>query len=265
MKLNKIHLKSILIGAGFLFALVLPLSAQDEATTDPAEGMAELVEGAPAEGENTPTEKSLLDMIKAGGWAMWPLGLLSVATVGLAVYNFIALRTANFIDEEVINAVESSINAGDFNAAREQCANSPGPITNTIGHVIDETLRGEQVHADSVEKAFEAASTKELTGPFVIVNYLSIIAAIAPMLGLLGTVSGMVKAFNAIAAQGMGKPELLADNISEALITTATGMTIGIPAMFFFFFFKNKYGKIVSDITLILGRFYGDIVRTKKN
>ena len=73
------------------------------------------------------------------------------------------------------------------------------------------------------------------------------------MMGLLGTVSGMVKAFNSIAAQGMGKPELLADNISEALITTATGMVIGIPAMFFFFLFKNKYGTLVSEITMVIG------------
>lgn len=259
MKLKIHHLKSILLSTGLLMAIVFPLSAQDNGATNGAETeeMAELT-------ENQPAEKSLLDMIKAGGWAMWPLGLLSVATVGLAVYNGIALRKSNFIDEEVIESVENSINAGDFGTAREHCVNNPGPVTNTVAHVIDETLKGENVNADSVEKAFEAASTRELTGPFVIVNYLSIIAAIAPMLGLLGTVSGMVKAFNAIAAQGMGKPELLADNISEALITTATGMTIGIPAMFFFFFFKNRYGKIVSDITLILGRFYGDIVRSKK-
>lgn len=240
-------------------ALALPLSAQD-----PFEGG----DGAASEEKELvqpPPEKSLLDMIKAGGWAMWPLGLLSVATVGLAVYNGIALRTSNFIDDEVIDAIENSINAGDFDAAREHCTNNPGPLTNTVGHVIDESVKGVNVDADSVEKAFEAASTKELTGPFVIVSYLSIIAAIAPMLGLLGTVSGMVKAFNAIAAQGMGKPDLLADNISEALITTATGMTIGIPAMFFFFFFKNKYGKIVSEITLILGRLYGDIIRVKKS
>lgn len=262
MKLKMNHLKTILISAGFLIALAFPLAAQDVAADpfgDPAEGMAELTPGE----TEAPAEKSLLDMIKAGGWAMWPLGLLSVATVGLAIYNGIALRSVNFIDQEVINSLEQSIVAGDFEAAREHCTNNPGPITNTVGHVIDETLRGEQIHADSVEKAFEAASTKELTGPFVIVNYLSIIAAIAPMLGLLGTVSGMVKAFNAIAELGMGKPELLADNISEALITTASGMTIGIPAMFFFFFFKNKYGKIVSEITLILGRFYGDIIRSK--
>lgn len=259
MKLKKNHLLTILISAGLLMASALPLSAQNEAAGDATtEELAELTE------DQAPPEKSLLDMIKAGGWAMWPLGLLSVATVGLAVYNGIALRSSNFIDEEVISSVENSINAGDFESAKEHCVNNPGPVTNTIGHVIDETLKGEQVNADSVEKAFEAASTKELTGPFVIVSYLSIIAAIAPMLGLLGTVSGMVKAFNAIAAQGMGQPDILADNISEALITTATGMTIGIPAMFFFFFFKNKYGKIVSDITLILGRFYGDIIRAKK-
>ncbi|HKK18687.1 MAG TPA: MotA/TolQ/ExbB proton channel family protein [Opitutales bacterium] len=257
MKLKK-HIRTILISAGLLMAFVLPLSAQNEPTGNADGDMAELTEDAP------PPEKSLLDMIKAGGWAMWPLGLLSVATVGLAVYNGIALRKANFIDDEVITEVENSINSGDFESAREHCTNNPGPVTNTIGHVIDETLKGENVNPDSVEKAFEAASTKELTGPFVIVSYLSIIAAIAPMLGLLGTVSGMVKAFNAIAAQGMGQPDILADNISEALITTATGMTIGIPAMFFFFYFKNKYGKIVSDITLILGRFYGDIVRAKK-
>lgn len=261
MKLKKNYIQTFLICAGLMMALVMPLSlsAQEAgAAADETENMEELT------GDKTPGDKSLLDMIKAGGWAMFPLGFLSVATVGLAVYNGIALRTSNFIDEEVINTVESSILAGDFDSAKQHCVNNPGPVTNTISHVIDETSRGENVNADSVEKAFEAASTKELTGPYVMVSYLSIIAAIAPMLGLLGTVSGMVKAFNAIAAQGMGKPDLLADNISEALITTATGMTIGIPAMFFFFFFKNKYGKIVSDITLLLGRFYGDIIRARK-
>jgi len=238
-------------------ALALPLSAQEAGSAGEDGNMAELV-------ENDGGEKSLLDMIKAGGWAMWPLGLLSVATVGLAVYNGIALRSGNFIDEEVIEEVEKSIRAGDYTAAKNFCEENPGPLTNTINHVLEETGKGDHIHGDSVEKAFEAASTKELTGPFVVVSYLSIIAAIAPMLGLLGTVSGMVKAFNAIAAQGMGKPDLLADNISEALITTATGMSIGIPAMFFFFFFKNKYGKIVSELTLILGRIYGDIMRSSK-
>ena len=80
------------------------------------------------------------------------------------------------------------------------------------------------------------------------------------MLGLLGTVSGMVKAFSSIATVGMGQPDLLAGNISEALITTASGMLVGIPTMFFFFFFKNQYGKLVADMTMYLDDMYGDLV-----
>jgi biopolymer transport protein ExbB len=133
-------------------------------------------------------------------------------------------------------------------------------VTNTFNYGLDQ-VRKKDFAPEAVEKAFDNASTKELSGAFVIVSYLSIIAAIAPMVGLLGTVSGMVKAFNSIASQGMGKPELLADNISEALITTATGMTIAIPAMFFFFFFRNRYGKIVAECNLVLGRLYSDLLR----
>lgn len=73
------------------------------------------------------------------------------------------------------------------------------------------------------------------------------------MLGLLGTVSGMVKAFRNIAAQGLGKPELLANNISEALVTTATGLLIAIPALMAYFFFKNKYLAASSGIYEQLG------------
>ena len=99
----------------------------------------------------------------------------------------------------------------------------------------------------------EEASAEELSDPYLLINYLSIIAALAPMVGLLGTVSGMVKAFNVIKAEGAGSAQELAGNISEALITTASGMIIGIPAMFAFFFFKNKYGKITSRIARIIG------------
>ena len=113
---------------------------------------------------------------------------------------------------------------------------------------------------DLFRQRLEAGSGKELAQPFVVINYLSIIASIAPMLGLLGTVSGMVKAFNSIATVGMGQPDLLAGNISEALITTASGMLVGIPTMFFFFFFKNQYGKLIADMTMYLDDMYGDLV-----
>lgn len=233
----------------FLPAIVSPLYAQD---ADATESMAELTP--------PPPEKTLLDMLKAGGWAMFPLGLLSVATVGFTVFNFIAIRHQNFIDDDVVEKLDAAVSEMDIDKAHQICLDNPSPTTNTFNYGLDQ-VRKSGISNEAVEKAFENASTKELSGAYFIISYLSIIAAIAPMVGLLGTVSGMVKAFNSIATQGMGKPELLADNISEALITTATGMSIAIPAMFFFFFFRNRYGKIVAEVNLTLGRLYTDLLR----
>lgn len=231
--------------------LCAPLSAQ-EATPAVQPELAPLTPPA--------SERSLLDMLQAGGWAMVPLGLLSVATVGFTVYNFILMRRVNFIDDAAVEELDKAVRAMDIDLAQTVCASNPGPVTNTFSAGLEQ-VRYEKFVPEAVEKAFECAATKELSGAYVMVNYLSIIAALSPMVGLLGTVSGMVKAFNSIAAEGMGKPELLADNISEALITTASGMAIAIPAMFFFFFFRNRYGKIVAEVNLVLGRLYADLLR----
>ena len=106
----------------------------------------------------------------------------------------------------------------------------------------------------TVNEAMEERAGKVLAGPMVFVQYLQVLASISPMMGLLGTVSGMVKAFRNIADQGIGKPELLANNISEALITTATGLLIAIPALMAYFYFKNKYLAASSGIYERLGK-----------
>jgi biopolymer transport protein ExbB len=85
------------------------------------------------------------------------------------------------------------------------------------------------------------------------IGYLSIIGAVAPMLGLLGTVSGMIKAFQHISRGGMGKPEVLAADIGEALVTTATGLIVAIPAMLFYFYFKNNFMKAMASMGRITG------------
>ncbi|MBC2600491.1 MotA/TolQ/ExbB proton channel family protein [Puniceicoccus vermicola] len=253
----KKHLNLFLLGLGslLLFNLATPLAAQDAADSAAAGSEQELAELTPP-----PPDKTLLDMLAAGGWAMYPLGILSVGTLGFAVYNFLVIRRKSFVDDQVIEELDAAVSEMDIERAHEICRNNPGPVTNTFNHGLDQ-VRKESFSAEAVEMAFENASSKELSGSFVVVSYLSIIAALSPMVGLLGTVSGMVKAFNTIAAQGMGKPELLADNISEALITTAAGMSIAIPAMFFFFFFRNRYGKIVAEVNLVLGRLYADLLR----
>lgn len=204
------------------------------------------------------TETSFLDMIAAGGWAMYPLGFLSIAAFALTGYNFYALRKKEFFDIDTAETLRKTLGTLDLVNAKKICEENPNPLTRIVSHGLD-SVRGGEIDLDLFRKRLDAGSVKELAQPFVVINYLSIIASIAPMLGLLGTVSGMVKAFNAIATVGMGQPDVLAGNISEALITTATGMIIGIPAMFFFFFFKNQYGKIVADMTMYLDDMYGEV------
>ncbi len=197
-------------------------------------------------------EKSLADMWRAGGATMYPLAFFAMLATTLIIYNFIAVRKKRFLNPDGVKKVEELVNNLQIKEAVDFCEKNPSPITNIIGCGLaraDE--RG--IDTDAVAAAMEEASVEEFAGPYVLINYLSVTASLAPMLGLYGTVSGMVKAFNTIAAEGAGSASKLADNIAEALITTATGMIVGIPAMFFFFFFKNRYGAIISSSSRIIG------------
>jgi biopolymer transport protein ExbB len=202
---------------------------------------------------------SLFTKVKQGGWAMYPLGVLSMSAFALTIYNFIALRKKDFFDDEVATQLGDKLNHLDVQGASALCVEQPSPLTRIVSHGLD-SVKGGHVDTELFRQRLEAGSSKELAKPYVVINYLSIIASIAPMVGLLGTVSGMVKAFDSIATVGMGQPEVLAGNISEALITTASGMLVGIPAMFFFFYFKNQYGNLVADMTMYLDDMHGDLV-----
>jgi biopolymer transport protein ExbB len=221
-----------------------------------AQNDTEKVEAAP---EEVVSSNSLFTKVKQGGWAMYPLGILSMSAFALTIYNFIALRKQDFFDDEVAGRLGDMLNQLDLAGATELCDQEPSPLTRIVSHGLD-SVKGGHVDTELFRQRLEAGSSKELAKPFVVINYLSIIASIAPMVGLLGTVSGMVKAFDSIATIGMGQPEVLAGNISEALITTASGMLVGIPAMFFFFYFKNQYGNLVADMTMYLDDMHGDLV-----
>ncbi len=201
-----------------------------------------------------PAEESvtLLTMFQQGGWAMYPLLLFSVATVGLAVYCAMIIREKRFTQPEATDDLRKAIQDGDPALGLKACQQHPGYMTDilTIGF---ETVEEGHSSMEGVNEALEERAGKVLAGPLVFVQYLQVVASVSPMMGLLGTVSGMVKAFRNIAAQGLGKPELLANNISEALVTTATGLLIAIPALMAYFYFKNKYTAASSGIYERLG------------
>ena len=229
-----------LLAVATQWVLTQPLSAQDtELATEVADES---------------QEKSLIDMYRAGGWAMYPLTLLSTFGFGLIIYNFKAVRSERILNAAVTVQIDEALAAIDVEKAKTICQENPSPVTNIIEAGMNR-VDVNNYDPEQVKEAIEESSSEELAGPFVLINYLSVVGSLSPMVGLLGTVSGMVKAFNVIEAEGAGSAQALAGNISEALITTATGMIVGIPAMFFFFFFKNRYGKITSRI----GRVVGDL------
>ena len=239
-----------LLAVASQWVLTQPLSAQDtEVATEVADES---------------QEKSLIDMYKAGGWAMYPLTLLSTFGFGLIIYNFKAVRPEQILNASVTVQIDEALAAIDVEKAKTICQENPTPVTNIIEAGMNR-VDVNNYDPEQVKEAIEESSSEELAGPFVLINYLSVVGSLSPMVGLLGTVSGMVKAFNVIEAEGAGSAQALAGNISEALITTATGMIVGIPAMFFFFFFKNRYGKITSRIGRVVGELQFTLNKAIKN
>jgi len=220
-----------------LSLLAVQLHAQSEA----------VIEVAPE-----PESVTLWTMFQQGGWAMYPLLAFSVAVVGLAVYCGLLIREKRFTQPESLDDLRKAIASQDASAGLAACEAHEGYMTDIL-QIAFQTVEEGHATSTAVNEALEERASKVLASPLVFVQYLQVVASISPMMGLLGTVSGMVKAFRNIAAQGLGKPELLANNISEALITTATGLLIAIPALMAYFYFKNKYLAASSGIYEQLG------------
>ena len=195
----------------------------------------------------TTENATLWDLIYAGGITMIPLGLLSLAMVTFIVQNFITLREKTLLHKEMLPELLDMMLAKKVREALIYCRKNPSMFTNTFAAGLERCMKGE-VDFMKVHEAVEEASIEQMTVLMKPIDYLSIIGATSPMLGLLGTVMGMIKAFQTMGAQGMGKPDQLAANIGEALITTATGLIIAIPAMGFFFYFKKRFDKTLATL-----------------
>ena len=222
-------------------------------------------EGIEAEAKAELEQKtSLVALIKTGGWAMYPLGLFSFTMTFLVIQNFMSLRTKTLLHTEQMPELLDLMLSKKVKTALIYCRKHPSMFANTFGAGLERCLDGEvEINFDKVKESVEEASVEQMSRLMKPIDLLSIIGASSPMVGLLGTVSGMIKAFHTMGSQGMGKPELLAANIGEALITTATGLVIAIPAMFFFFYFKKGFQKTLATLGRNIG-FLFDALETGK-
>ncbi len=193
-------------------------------------------------GVSPPTAtRSLFDRIQQGGWAMWPLGGCSLALCFLGVYGLMLTQRLRFFSATEREQTLRLVRNGHLDEARAALQGGASVFSRALAPALAKArLDRPDGHRPKVEEAIGEVLDAEENAIAQWVNTLNVVATVAPMLGLLGTVSGMISAFDVLSEGGMGRPELLAGNIGEALITTATGLVIGIPAMVAYFTLRNR-------------------------
>lgn len=172
--------------------------------------------------------ESVLELIIKGGYVMIPLGLCSILALAITVERFVSLRRERVMPPEFLEGLKEAVTgAADVERGMVYCEERICPISNVFKAGINRIPQG----GSAVEKAIEDAGAKEVHKMKRSLRPLSVIATVSPLLGLLGTVYGMITAFQAASAMGVGKADTLAVGIYEALVTTAAGLTLAIPVV----------------------------------
>jgi len=193
---------------------------------------------APASPE---TSTSLFGLLQQGGWAMYPLGLTALFMFFLIFYCWRETRAERFVPGALMQSLSDALSQRDLQTARNFCNGSNAVLSRCLNAALGKArLEKQDANREKIEATYMDNIEAEDGAIGQWINYLNVVAAVAPMIGLLGTVSGMISAFQTIGQVGMGDPSALASDIGEALVTTATGLVIGIPAMIAYFIFRNR-------------------------
>jgi biopolymer transport protein ExbB len=224
-----------------------PLMAQEEKLEDPAASSP-----APAAAPATPSTgqpMSLLDQYIASGIIGYIITLLSVIAVGFMVEHLMTIRKSVLMPDQVVGDLDALIQQGQLDQALNYCQQPDNQclFSNVVMAGL-ERYRSSEFGFAEYKAAVEEAGEEQTSALYRKTEVLGVIGAIAPMLGLLGTVQGMIKGFNTIAMTGgAARPEDLASSISLALVTTFEGLVVAIPTMVAFSFFRNRIDTLVAE------------------
>jgi biopolymer transport protein ExbB len=184
------------------------------------------------------------EMILAGRYMMIPISLASLIGLTVIIERALVLRRGKVVVPEIAGAVESLSASTDLSVAYAICERKPGPFANVVMAGLD--------HADNdwtiMRDVLEEAGRQEATRLTRRLGILETVAAVSPLLGLLGTVLGMIRVFGTISLAGLGNPETLSSGISEAMVTTAAGLIIGIPALVAHNWLSGRADRIIFDL-----------------
>ena len=211
------------------------------------------------------------EIVRAGGPFMWPIIICSIAAVGILLERLWTLQRKRVLPQDLIKKVTDLADRNQVNPKVIEALEKNSPLGRILAAALANRHRGREIMMERIED----------TGRHVVhelerfLNSLGTIASISPLLGLLGTVTGIIRAFNAVMLGGMGDPRMLAGGISEALITTAGGLAVAIPSFIAYRYLRGKVERIVVEMEKIavtfadtlgsepqVGESYGGIART---
>jgi biopolymer transport protein ExbB len=184
------------------------------------------------------------EIIKAGGPVMWPIILCSIGAAAIVLERLWSLQQDRVLPRELTGKVWKLVESGQLTDKHVEALGQNSPLGRVLAAGLQNRHRGREIIKESIED----------TGRHVahdlerFLNLLATIAAVSPLLGLLGTVTGIIAAFNAIVAQGVGDPRVLSGGIGEALITTAAGLIVAIPALMGYRYLRGRIDALVIDM-----------------
>lgn len=233
---------------GLGLTIVFLLSAQSAIAADPA----------PAAAPSGPRMMSLGQLFDAGGTIGYIITALSVLMVALVVEHLFSLRRNALMPPGLAESIHHHLALRHFDEARQQCQFQPS----FLAYVLSAGLREADLGYDAVEKGLEDSATEQAARLYRKIEYLSVIGTIAPMLGLLGTVWGMILAFMEFEQKANPQVSELAPGIYKALVTTLQGLCVAIPALAAFAHFRNRIDQLVADGALTAETVFSDYKRT---
>jgi biopolymer transport protein ExbB len=200
---------------------------------------------------STPEKISMLSLLEKGGWIMYPLYFLLVAAIYVFIERLLAINKASRIEPNFMNIIRDNIVTGNVQAARNLAKNTNSPVA----RMIDKGIQRIGKPLDAIEKSMENVGRLEMYNMEKNLSILSLISGIAPMFGFLGTIIGMVQLFYGIASTGEYTLNTIAGGIYTKMITSATGLIIGLIAYVGYNFLSSQIDKTANKMEVASSEF----------
>ncbi len=186
----------------------------------------------------------MITYLLKGGFMMWPLLICSILSLAIIIDRLIFFRKITTNEKFLMSKITKELKSGNFNAAISVCETHPGPLAKILAAAV----KNFHLKREEIEIAIENETINEIPQVERYIAGLAVIASVSTLMGFTGTVTGMIRAFGDIAASGVSSPAVVASGISEALITTATGLIIAIPTLIFYHYFTYRANRIVLEV-----------------